>query len=105
MLASSSRRFLSSSARFTLPPFQGEVMKNYAPGSHERHALSEALAAAKSEVVDIPCVVNGKEYFTDIVQEQVLILPLLLLLLLLLLPLLLLLQPLLLPRLLLQSSE
>ncbi|CAM9178811.1 unnamed protein product [Ectocarpus fasciculatus] len=69
MLAS--RRFFSSSARFTLPPFMGEKMKNYAPGSSERHALEVALAATKSEVVDIPCVVNGKEYFTDNVQEQV----------------------------------
>lgn len=49
----------------------GEKMKNYAPGSSERHALEVALAATKSEVVDIPCVVNGKEYFTDNVQEQV----------------------------------
>lgn len=66
-----SRRLFSSSAKFSLPPFMGEPMKTYAPGSHERHSLEVALASTKSEIVDIPCVIDGKEYFTDNVQLQV----------------------------------
>lgn len=33
-------------------------------GSEERSKLEAALKAAKSEVVEIPCVINGKNYFT-----------------------------------------
>ena len=42
----------------------GEPFKHYAPGSPERPLLEAALKRVKSEVVEIPCVVNGKEYFT-----------------------------------------
>jgi len=59
-----------SNARFSLPPIKGEPFLHYAPGSSERKALEEALRKVKSEVVNIPCVINGKEYFTGDVQDQ-----------------------------------
>ena len=71
MISSNARRLFSSSARFTLPPFMGEPMKSYAPGTHDRHLLEVALSETRNEVVDIPCIIDGKEYFTDNVTEQV----------------------------------
>lgn len=68
--ASTIRRF-SSNARFVLPPFQGEPFRHYAPGSSEAVSLKAACEKVRSEVVDIPCVVNGKEIFTGDVAEQV----------------------------------
>lgn len=65
-----SRRLLSG-AHFILPRIAGEPMKNYAPGSPERQLLADALKQAKQEVVEIPCVVNGKEYYTGNVSTQV----------------------------------
>ena len=63
------RRF--SNARFTLPPAAGEPCKHYAPGSPERAALAEALHEVKSSVVEIPVVIDGKEYFTGDTFNQV----------------------------------
>lgn len=54
----------SSVGNFKLPPIVGEPMLNYAPGSVERANLEAAVASAKSEVLEIPCVIDGKEYFT-----------------------------------------
>lgn len=53
-----------SSGRFTLPAVAGEPFKHYAPGSSERATLEAALRRVKSEVIEIPCVVDGKEHFT-----------------------------------------
>jgi 1-pyrroline-5-carboxylate dehydrogenase len=64
------RRSLSS-ARYTLPGFQGEPMQAYAPGSRERAALEAALRRTRAEVVEVPCVVGGRKVFTGIVDEQV----------------------------------
>lgn len=81
-----------SNARFALPPIKGEPFLHYAPGSHERALLEAALKKTKSEgellsesllslticlnlvhfdaVVKIPCVVEGKEYFTGETVSQ-----------------------------------
>jgi 1-pyrroline-5-carboxylate dehydrogenase len=65
MLTRGNRRLFSSwGGNFKLPPITGEPMKSYAPGSPERINLVAALKQAKSEVVEIPVIINGKEYFT-----------------------------------------
>ena len=66
------RRSLSaiSNGRFALPIPKGENFLHYAPGSAERLALEQALRQVKSEVVEIPCIVNGKEFFTGDVHAQ-----------------------------------
>lgn len=65
------RRCFSTNGRFKLPPIVGEPFKHYAPGSSERIQLEAALKEVRSQTVDIPCVVNGKEYFTGDIQTQV----------------------------------
>ena len=60
-----------SSGRFSLPTPRGEPFLHYAPNSPERAALEVALRKVKSEVVEIPCVVDGVEYFTGDVGTQV----------------------------------
>jgi 1-pyrroline-5-carboxylate dehydrogenase len=68
---SSSLRHFSSNARFVLPAFEGEAFRHYAPGSPEAVSLKAACERVRSQVVEIPCVVNGKEIFTGDVAEQV----------------------------------
>lgn len=58
----------ASNGRYTLPLMKGEPFLHYAPGSSERGLLEAALRRVKGEVVDIPCIVNGKEYFTGDLQ-------------------------------------
>jgi 1-pyrroline-5-carboxylate dehydrogenase len=70
-LVSSSVRSFSANARYELPPCAGEPFKHYPPGSPDALSLKAELNRAKSEVVEIPCIVNGKEYFTGDIQEQV----------------------------------
>lgn len=78
LLSSSAARSFSANARYELPPFAGEPFKHYPPGSADALSLKAELNRAKSEVVEIPCIVNGKEYFTGDIQEQVCSFPLLL---------------------------
>lgn len=70
-LISSTKRGLSANARYELPPFAGEPFRHYPPGSNDAINLQQELKRAKSEIVEIPCIVNGKEYFTGDIQEQV----------------------------------
>lgn len=64
-------RQLSSNARFGLPAFEGEPFRHYARGTAEALSLKGACLKVRSEVVEIPCIVNGKEIFTGDVTEQV----------------------------------
>jgi 1-pyrroline-5-carboxylate dehydrogenase len=64
-------RQFSSNARFVLPAFEGEPFRHYAPGTPEAVSLKAACEKIRSEVVEIPCVVNGKEIFTGVVADQV----------------------------------
>ena len=41
-----------------------EVVRGYAPGSAERASPEAELKRQTSEVIEIPCVVNGKRIFT-----------------------------------------
>jgi len=63
------RRGFSSCGRFSLPAVSGEPFKHYAPGSIERADLESALKRVKSEIVEIPCVVDGKEHFTGVQND------------------------------------
>ena len=42
-----------------------EPILNYAPGSEERKVLKEEIDRQMSEVIEIPCIVNGKEIYTN----------------------------------------
>jgi 1-pyrroline-5-carboxylate dehydrogenase len=46
---------------FNVPVPVNEPVLNYAPGSAEKKALKEALAAAKSKQVEVPMYIGGKE--------------------------------------------
>ncbi len=50
---------------YKVPPAKNEPVKNYAPGSPEKLELKKTLAAMKSEVMDIPMIIDGKEVRTD----------------------------------------
>ncbi|HZK07479.1 MAG TPA: L-glutamate gamma-semialdehyde dehydrogenase [Bacteroidales bacterium] len=54
---------------FFVPPAKNEPVLSYKPGSDERIKLVEALKAAKSEVVDVPMIIDGKEVRTGNLQE------------------------------------
>ncbi len=47
-----------------IPPPVNEPVQSYAPGTRERAALTEALATASKERVEIPVVVGGREVRT-----------------------------------------
>jgi 1-pyrroline-5-carboxylate dehydrogenase len=49
---------------FIVPVAVNEAVLDYAPGSKEREEIVKAIAVAKSEVVDIPMYINGKEVRT-----------------------------------------
>ena len=48
-----------------------EPVLGYLPGSPERAALKAEIARQESEILEIPCIINGKEVFTGDVVEQV----------------------------------
>jgi len=48
-----------------------EPILGYLPGSAERASLKAELARQESEVIEIPCIINGEEIFTGNVVEQV----------------------------------
>ena len=47
-----------------VPPAVNETILNYAPGSPERLELIETLEKMKSEVIEIPVIIGGKEIYT-----------------------------------------
>ncbi len=50
---------------------ENEPILGYAPGSPERAALQEELSRQSSEVVEIPCIINGEPVFTGDTTTQV----------------------------------
>ena len=48
-----------------------EPVLGYLPGSPERADLKAEIARQESEILEIPCIINGKEVFTGDVVEQV----------------------------------
>ena len=49
---------------FNVPQAINEPVKNYAPGSPERKELKKELEKMRSELIDIPMVIGGKEIRT-----------------------------------------
>ncbi len=47
-----------------VPPAVNETILDYAPGSPERIELVETIEKMKSEIVEIPAIIGGKEIFT-----------------------------------------
>ena len=55
-----------------MPPAPvNEPILGYLPGSEERLELEVELKRQSSEILEIPCVINGEEIFTGNVVEQV----------------------------------
>jgi len=50
---------------YKVPATKNEPIKNYAPGSPERVSLKKEIARLRSQVMDIPMVIGGKEVRTD----------------------------------------
>ncbi|MDP6856209.1 MAG: hypothetical protein QGH13_01595, partial [Candidatus Thalassarchaeaceae archaeon] len=48
-----------------------EPILSYAPGSPERVELQAEMDRQMSEVVEIPCLINGVEIFTENTMTQV----------------------------------
>ena len=53
---------------FHYPTPVNEPVLNYAPGSKEKLALKQAIAALKKKSLDIPMFIGGKEIRTNIKQ-------------------------------------
>lgn len=49
---------------FNVPLPVNERVRNYAPGTHERETLKQEIAKLRSQVMDIPMVIGGKEIRT-----------------------------------------
>lgn len=56
---------------FSVPTPKNEPIKSYLPGSPERASLKVELARQSAEIVDIPCIIGGKEIRTDKTAEIV----------------------------------
>ncbi len=50
---------------YKVPVARNEPVKNYAPGSPEKLELKKELKKMRSEVIDIPMIIDGKEIRTD----------------------------------------
>ncbi|KAI0065810.1 delta-1-pyrroline-5-carboxylate dehydrogenase [Artomyces pyxidatus] len=58
-------------ASFKVPAIENEPMKNYAPGSPERHALEAAIAQMEQELpFEVPIIINGKPVKTGKLAKQ-----------------------------------
>ena len=51
-----------------------EPILGYLPGSQERKDLEASIAKFSGQTEDIPIIIGGKEYRTDNVQYQVIVL-------------------------------
>ncbi len=56
---------------FQPPTPNNEPIMGFLPGSHERIELQAELATQMAEVIEIPCIINGKEVWTGNIVEQV----------------------------------
>lgn len=54
---------------FHVPPPKNEPVLSYAPGSHERRALQQALADARSRQIDVPMFIGGSEVRSGITKK------------------------------------
>jgi 1-pyrroline-5-carboxylate dehydrogenase len=56
---------------FRPPPPVNEPVRSYAPGSPERESLKKRLDEMRSERIEIPCVIGGKDVETGTLREAV----------------------------------
>src|SRR5688500_7164541 len=56
---------------FRPPPPVNEPVRSYAPGSPERESLKKRLEEMRSERIEIPCVIGGKDVKTGTLREAV----------------------------------
>jgi 1-pyrroline-5-carboxylate dehydrogenase len=54
-----------SKGAFNVPELKNEPVRNYAPGSPERQALKQAIAAARSQVIEIPQYIGSNEIYSN----------------------------------------
>ncbi len=52
-------------AYFTVPAPVNEPVLSYLPGSSERKGLKEELARQSAQILNIPLIIGGKEYYTE----------------------------------------
>src|SRR5688572_29523483 len=62
---------VSTTAVFRPPPPANEPVRDYAPGSPERESLRVRLEQMKSERIEIPLVIGGKDVKTGKTSEAV----------------------------------
>jgi 1-pyrroline-5-carboxylate dehydrogenase len=62
---------MSAPGIFRPPPPVNEPVRSYAPGSPERESLKKRLDAMRSERIEIPCVIGGKDVKTGTLREAV----------------------------------
>ena len=55
----------------TPPTPVNEPVLTYLPGSKERAERKAELLKQSTEIVEIPCIINGVEVYTDNIVEQV----------------------------------
>ena len=48
-----------------MPQPNNEPILGFAPGSQERADLQAEMDRQMGEVIEIPCIINGKEVFTE----------------------------------------
>ena len=63
-------RWVSSANTMTEQP-KNEPILGYAPGSPERESIIQEIDRQMSEVIEIPCIINGEEVFTGETVQQV----------------------------------
>ncbi len=60
-----------SNAYFNIQEPKNEPYNSYAPGTPERESLKKRLKELKSEVIEIPAIINGKEVRTENTSDVV----------------------------------
>lgn len=60
---------MSQSTNFKIPNQVNEPIYSYLKGSKEKQQLKDALKKAESEIVEIPCIIGGKEIKTGNIFE------------------------------------
>lgn len=60
---------MSQSPNFKIPQQVNEPIYGYLKGSKEKQLLKDALKKAESEIVEIPCIIGGKEIKTGNIFE------------------------------------
>jgi len=58
-------------SRLVVPEPVNEPILNYAPGDHERDRIQKVLSSMRKEVVEIPCLIGGKEVRTGKTKKVV----------------------------------